>query len=112
MGRAGSTGRAATPAERKKFERALRQVWASSDALDLPRLYGVGKFPKGRLKKGNAVHAISFHLGSWGGDSSLSLVSLAEQPHPPPPPRSSGSELGKGARALTDKTKTPPAKKF
>lgn len=67
MGRAGSTGRAATPAERKKFERALRQVWASSDALDLPRLYGVGKFPKGRLKKGNAVHAISFHLGSWGG---------------------------------------------
>ena len=67
MGRAGSTGRAATPAERKKFERALRQVWASSDALDLPRLCGVGKFPKRRLKRGNAVHAISFHLGSWGG---------------------------------------------
>ena len=56
------------PAERQTFERALRSVPASSDPLALPRLYGAGKFPKRRFKEGDAVHAISFRLGSWGAE--------------------------------------------
>lgn len=34
-----------------------------------PRSPGVGKFAKGRLEEGNAVSAILFYLGSWGGCS-------------------------------------------
>ena len=52
----------------------------SSDSLALPRLYGVGKFLKRRSKEGNAVHAISFHLGSWGAGWGEDILSQSGFP--------------------------------
>ena len=75
-----------------------------------------GSFRKGGSKRGTRCTRFRFVWGvggrSGGRISSLRPLSLAEQSHPPPTPRSSCSELGKEARGLNDKTKPrSPTKK-
>lgn len=65
---------------RHKVARAPCQGNATSGPRALPTLHRVEKFPKTRLKEGNSVRVISFHLGSRG-NSSLDMVSPAKLSH-------------------------------